>query len=54
MAKKEVHKIAWTPEQDQALRAALEQGGGKESWGTIARAAFPDGEHDKADCTEVS
>ena len=54
MAKKEVQKSTWTPEQDARLRKALEDAQGTQSWSAIARTAFPDGEYNKADCTEVS
>lgn len=54
MAKKDTAKTTWTPEQDALLRRTLEDAQGTASWGTIAATAFPGGEHDKLDCTEVS
>jgi hypothetical protein len=53
MPKEQAEAVPWTPEDDLKLRTSLEEGEGRISWTEIARRAFPDGEHDKADCTEV-
>lgn len=53
MTKEQAEAVHWTPEDDLKLRTSLEEGGGRISWTEIARRAFPEGEHDKADCTEV-